>query len=152
MGDPVVSRGGITYNDATHVFSVYANLTFGQAGTETYTVTISHGNSQPTTIIGSATVSPAVSTTTLTSSPSIVYGQTATLTATVSGYETTGTRWPSTPARHSGRFHRQRKCIRGQRCRGSDLERPGTAREPNPYTIIAAYASGQPAEHVDTSP
>ncbi len=86
--DPNFTTGNITYEDG--VFSVYADLTFDQAGSDSITVTISHLNSEPTTIVTSAAVAQAVSTTTLATPSSIVYGRSTTWTATVTGYETLG--------------------------------------------------------------
>ena len=90
--DPDAAAGTITYDSSTGVFSVFGDLTFGQAGSETITITISHLDAQPATIVTYATVGTATSTTVLAAPSSVVYGQTATWTATVTGYETpTGT-------------------------------------------------------------
>ncbi len=92
VGDPTEPAGTITYDCASGVFSVYANLTFDQPGSESITVTISHGEAQVGTTVIYASVAPASSSTVLATPSSVQYGQTATFTATVTGYGTpTGT-------------------------------------------------------------
>ncbi len=86
--DPNFTTGNITYADG--VFSVYAELTFDQAGDDTVTVTISHGNAETTTIVTTVDVAQAVTTTSVATPSSIVYGQSAIWTATVTGYDPTG--------------------------------------------------------------
>ena len=86
--DPAAATGTITFDPSTGVFSVYGDLTFGQAGSQVLTIRISHLDAQPTTIVTYATVGTATSSTVLAAPSSVVYGQTATWTATVSGYET----------------------------------------------------------------
>ena len=87
-GDPNISPGTISYDSTSGVFSVYASLSFDQAGPESITVTISHGNASASTTIAAASVSRAVSSIVLAAPASVVYGQSATFTATVTGYGT----------------------------------------------------------------
>ena len=91
-GDPIVSSGLIRYDSASGIFSVYGSNSFDQLGVVPFTVTISHDNSVVGSATGSVTVSAAVTTVSLASPTSVIYGQAETLTATVMGYSNpTGT-------------------------------------------------------------
>ncbi len=85
-GDPSSETGTISYDAGTQVFSVYGNFSFDQLGTEPITVTVNRGTAAGVSATTYVTVSPATSTTTLATPTSVVYGQTATFTVTVTGY------------------------------------------------------------------
>jgi Ca2+-binding RTX toxin-like protein len=88
-GDSQSSTGTINYNSGTGVFSVNGTHTYANAGTDTISITVSHVNAPTATAASQAKVAQASSSTSLsTSSASVVYGQTVTFTAIVTGYGT----------------------------------------------------------------
>ena len=139
-GDPNVSAGMISYDQSSGIFSVYGNLTFDEAGTQPITVTIGRGDSPTATVTGSATVARARSSISLAAPVSIVYGQSASFTATVSGFGTpTGTVTFYTiqvdPADQLGTVTLSTATGHDQ----ATLSVPGLAASASPYTIIAVY-------------
>ncbi len=88
-GDGQSSTGTITYNGASGVFSVYGTHTYAAAGSDPIAVTVSPEDAPTATATSTATVVPSVTTTALSPSiASVVYGQSLTVTATVTGYGT----------------------------------------------------------------
>ncbi len=80
--------GMITYDSSTGTFSVSGSETFSQTGMIPFTVAVTHGSAAAVLADGTATVGAAASSVALTVPASVVYGQAATFTATVTGYGT----------------------------------------------------------------
>ena len=85
-GDGKSSPGTIAFDSTTNLFTVYGSHTYAAPGIDSITITVDHGNAAPGSASSLAAVSSSMTETTLrASSAQVVYGQSVTFTAAVTG-------------------------------------------------------------------